>query len=630
MLDSPRMHVRSPGSAPRRVLRTPARLVAAALLVAVVASPGAAAAAPDRVGPGLARALATAPDRPVAVWVRFTDRAGTEHGLGAIAAARAAVAPRALERRARRGALRDATASDLPVHAPYVRALVARGARLRGASRWLNAASVEVAPRLAAEFARLPFVASVDRVPIARRARRVEEPPQEFTLRAADPDAALPSRDAAPAGAQVVPGEPAWYGGAFRQLDMMGVPELHAQGLSGAGVLVCVLDSGFRTTHQAFAGLDVVATRDFVHGDPVVDDEPGQDATGAASHGTSVLGCIAGSLAGGYSGGAFGASVALGKTEDIASETPVEMDYWQFGAEWADSLGADVISSSLGYFTFDDPLDSYTYADLDGRTTVVTLAAAEAARRGITVVTAAGNEGATPWHYLIAPGDADSIVTVGAVDSFNVVTSFSSRGPTADGRVKPDVTAMGRRVLCVAFADPAGYTRLSGTSFSTPLTAGVAALLLEAHPSWGPAEVRDALRETALNAAAPDTVIGWGLVQAPAAAAWSRVTADAGRPAAAGGLALAAGPNPLAPGAAMTIRFSAPRGAHARVEALDLAGRRVAVLHDGPAGPGTSASWRGTADGGAPLPAGAYWIRLVAGSPGTAPLVAARRVVVLR
>lgn len=589
-------------------------------------------AMPATLSAGLSRAAAADPAGRVVAWVHFTDRAGAEHDPAALGAARRALAERTLERRARRGAIRDVSASDLPVHPAYVEALIARGARLRGTSRWLNAASVEMPAGLAPGIARLPFVRRVAAVPRATRLRPV---PETGAIESAGALADAPDgRRSAPLGALgsgAAPGDTAWYGGAFRQLDMMQVPALHAAGLSGAGVLVCVLDSGFRTTHEVFAGLDVVATRDFVHGDLVVDDEPGQDEPGAGSHGTQTLACVAGRLPGVYAGGAFAASVALGKTEDVASETPVEMDYWQFGAEWADSLGADVISSSLGYSWFDDPLQSYTYDDMDGRTTGVTLAALEAARRGITVVTAAGNEGATPWRFVVAPGDADSIVTVGAVDSFNVVTSFSSRGPTADGRIKPDVTAMGRRVLCPSFTDDAAYQRVSGTSFSTPLTAGVVALLLEAHPAWGPIEVRDALRATALNQATPDPDIGWGLVQGLAARDGSPGgPVAAPGPAPRAGLALAAGPNPLVPGATMTVRFNVPGGAaRATLEALDLGGRRRVTLHDGPPeGPG-AVSWDGTGRDGTRLPPGAYWLRLVVHAAGEPPRSVARRVVVL-
>jgi subtilisin family serine protease len=573
-------------------------------------------------GRGFAQRLEQDPDRPIPTWIYFTDRAGAERNPVALEAARSAMSPRALDRRARRGSVEGPLVSDLPVHEAYVRALTARGARLRGTSRWLNAASVEIAPTVAAEIARLPFVARVE--PVARG--RFSEPGVEE--RPGFP-VSTESTSPRPVGEAIAfaPGDTAYYGGAFRQLDMMKAPALHASGLSGAGVLVCILDSGFRVTHQAFAGLSIVATRDFIYGDTNVDRDSTQDAPGQADHGTWTLGCVAGKLPGVYSGTAFNAMVALAKTENISSETPAEMDYWQFAAEWADSLGADIISSSLGYSEFDNPADSYTYADMDGRTTVVTLAAAEAARRGITVVTAAGNAGAQPWHYIIAPGDADTVITSGAVDSFNVVASFSSRGPTADGRIKPDVTAMGRNVFLVSASNNTAYIRANGTSFSTPLTAGAAALLLEAHPAWRPYEVREALRETALNHLTPNNDIGWGLIQLVAAKNWVPSTTGVIGDSPASSLRIAAAPNPLRPGAGTRLEFGAPAGAV--VEVVDLSGRRRARLFEGVTGSRRSVVWNGAADDGSMLPAGVYWARIRAIGASHAPAARSVRLVVI-
>lgn len=586
-------------------------VLAAATLAAPVTTPARAA---GRLDDGIARQAGQDPAARVVAWVRFTDRAGAEHDPQAIAAERARRPAHGLARRALRGVDQDLTVDDLPVHAPYVRALAARGLVVRGASRWLNAASVEGPAGAVAALARLPFVAAVEPVERASRLRPVGEPEPV-------PESATPTIVAAP-------GDTAFYGPTFKQLAMMQAPQAHAAGRNGAGVLVCILDSGFRTTHQVFAGLNVVARRDFVHGDTNVDDEAGQDPAGAGSHGTQTLACIAGYKTGAYVGGAYGASVALGKTEDVATETPVEMDYWQFGAEWADSLGADVLSSSLGYFLFDSPFPDYTYADMDGRTTTVTKAASMAARRGIVVVTANGNERGTAWNFLIAPADADTVISVGAVDSFNVVTSFSSPGPTADGRIKPDVSAMGRRVYVPVFADNVNFTRVSGTSFSTPLTAAMAALVVQAHPTWDPFAVREALRQTALNAATPNNDIGWGLVQVQAAAAW--VPSTTGVPAldpalgVGDGLALLAGPNPFVPGrGTITLRFTAP--GPATLDAFDARGRHVARLFAGDARSGASVAWRGTADRGAVVPPGLYWLRLAApGASRTLRVIATR------
>lgn len=574
-------------------------------------------ASADRIAPELARLIDRAPDQSVVVWVYFTDRAGRDHDPAALDAARRGWTQRAVARRLRRGTLPGPVASDLPVHEPYVRALAVRGAQVRGASRWLNAASVTIPARLALDLARLPFVARIESVPLAYHDQPAPSRPRF------DESAIVGEIESArPAPTILAPGDTSYYGGSFKQLSMMQVPQLHAMGLTGAGVLVAILDNGFHTTHQAFSTLNVIATRDFIFGDTNVAYDPAQDSVGQDSHGTWTLSCVAGSKPGTYSGPAFGASVALAKTEWNPSETPSEMDNWQFAAEWADSLGADVISSSLGYLDFDSPYPSYSYADLNGQTTVVTRAAAEAARRGITVVTACGN-GGPGVGSLIAPGDADSIVTSGAVDSLNNVSSFSSRGPTSDGRIKPDVTAMGSAVFMVSVSNNATYERHSGTSFSTPLTAGLVALLLESHPLWRPFEVREALRETAKNHTAPNNNIGWGLVEGLLANAWIPSTTSAGEPDAPGdAIQLAAAPNPVRPGAGTTIRFAAPSNATVTLDVLDVSGRRVNRLFDGAVTGPRTVVWDGRDARGASLAAGVYWVRLSANGGA---MVSARR-----
>ena len=215
-------------------------------------------------------------------------------------------------------------------------------------------------------------------------------------------------------------------------------------------------------------------------------------------------------------GPAYGCILYLGRTEYDPTEKPIEMVYWGMGAEWADSLGADIISSSLGYKFFPDSAGhDLTYDLLDGHTAIVTRAAEIAAAKGILVVVSAGNDGNNPrtGYKVGAPADAngDSVLAIGAVDSLGVRAGFSSKGPTVDGRIKPDLSAQGVSVLLpAANGDPHAYQRANGTSFSAPLVAGLAACLMQARPSWPPVMIIDALKHTASHGANPDTLTGWG------------------------------------------------------------------------------------------------------------------------
>ena len=291
----------------------------------------------------------------------------------------------------------------------------------------------------------------------------------------------------------------------------MRVPELHERGLHGEGIVVAVFDSGFpNLAHEAFASMTIVAERDFVNGRDSVRES-------VDAHGTNTLSTLGGYSPGQLVGPAYAASFILAVTEDVRSETPVEEDNWAAAAEWAEALGADVISSSLGYLDFDLPHTSYTDRDMNGETAVTTRAAARAAERGIVVVSSAGNGGFDPTRNTLgAPADGVRVVSVGAVTRTGERTSFSSVGPTADGRIKPDVAAMGAGVVVARHLGNL-YGAASGTSFSCPLTAGVVALLLQAHPTYTVDDVLTVLRGSASQASAPDTLLGWGIVDAVAA-----------------------------------------------------------------------------------------------------------------
>ena len=443
-------------------------------------------------------------DRPRAthkVWVFFRDK-------GPDAAARrgeVVLSPRALARRALRGQTRTVTVEDVALLPAYAAAVAARVTRVRHQVPWVNAMSVEANAEQVAAVEALPFVARVDLVRGYRR-----RPEEDLGVRAR-------SEPEPPTVARGTPRAPTAldYGPSAGQVTQIGVPAVHDLGLRGEGVMVAVFDTGFDTLfHEAFSSMAIADRHDFVNGD----DDVADGGRGEGSHGTETLSVIGGFASGRLIGPAFQSTFLLAKTEDTDSETPVEEDNWAAATVWAEARGADVISSSLGYLTFDPGSPSYTFADMNGSTAISTRAADLAASRGIVVVNSAGNAGFNLQHNTLgAPADGLLVLAVGAVTSTGVRASFSSVGPTVDGRIKPDVVAQGVFVTAAAPDTPSSYTNVNGTSFSCPLTAGVAALVLQARPSASVAEVGEAIRSTASQAAQPDNLLGWGIVDAAAA-----------------------------------------------------------------------------------------------------------------
>ena len=383
--------------------------------------------------------------------------------------------------------------------AEALRAVQDSGARIVRVSRWLSAVSVEADAAARATLAARFGESSLAPV----RTWAAERPgPAPF-----EPE---PLR-------RRLPGEAYDYGPARAQLAQIGIDRLHAAGLTGAGITVLVVDTGYRLDHPALASAEVVATWDFVNGDA----DPGNDPDEPLSqdrHGTGVASVITSNVPGSMVGVAPDARLLLAKTEVVLTETRVEEDNFVAALEWGEALGADVMNASLGYRVFVNEPDGFAYddADLDGDTAVTTRAVDDLVALGVVAVTSAGNAGPEP-RTLLTPADSDSGLAIAAVDSNGVVATFSSRGPTADGRIKPDLAARGVLVQWADTLVPGDYARVSGTSLASPLVAGSAALLLQAHPTWTPGEVATALRATASQAAAPDTVLGWGLVDVHAA-----------------------------------------------------------------------------------------------------------------
>ncbi len=466
-------------------------------------------AASATTGPRLDRALADPDgvmekaDGTYAVWVQFTDRGLAGTALDdAINAAAGQLSPRALARRAKVKGPGEllVSARDLAPAESYVAAVVATGARPRQQSRWLNAASFDATPEQIATIAGLPFVREVTLVHRFVRDAPAADLRQEITpAEIANLKAAAENRYSLN------------YGGTLPGAEQINLPPVHEQGLSGDGVVIGMLDAGYLTSHLAFRNLDILAAWDFVNDDGDVGQEEG-DPYGSADHGTQTLSMLAAYENGEIIGSAYGASVILAKTEDISVEVPAEEDNWVAGIEWIESLGADVVTSSTGYYYW------YDYSDLDGNTALCTIAADIAVSHGISVFNIAGNQrGDDEFPYIIAPADGDSVIAVGAVNLDGFLADFSSPGPTYDGRIKPDLMANGVKAHAVAYWNDEGYMTATGTSFATPFLAGVAALMLERIPDLTPIQIREALRETAANASRPDNDFGWGIVDALAA-----------------------------------------------------------------------------------------------------------------
>jgi len=435
-------------------------------------------------------------------WVFFRDRDGDGSPTSFTAPASAiAPTPRAIARREKARRERHALgrsaapldpAADTDPAPRYLAALRVAGARLRATSRWLNAASVDADPEALRAILSLPFVEEVR--PVA----------------AFEPDAESVSDPESPGTSALEPGDVEEAGPSYSQLAPIGILEAHALGYNGEGVLIGVLDSGFTLRHEVFRDLDLRAERDFVQGD----DDPADDRSrlprdppGTHNHGTQVLSLIAAYRPGRMIGAAPRAAFVLAKTERSGSETKVEEDYWCAGIEWAEAMGADVITASLSYNEW------YRAADLDGRSAVTTRMANLAWERGVVLLNSAGNHGPKP-ETLGAPADAPGTLTVGAVSLAGRIVPFSSRGPTADGRIKPDVVAPGSGVLVASAGSLDRYHRGSGTSYSTPLVAGLAALVVEAHPDWGPEAVREAIVMSADRSDRPANDYGWGIPNA--------------------------------------------------------------------------------------------------------------------
>jgi subtilisin family serine protease len=421
--------------------------------------------------------------------VRFKDKSNSPFS---VAKPEEFLSSRAIARRSRQGIA--ITERDLPVNKAYLDSLTKAGARVLYPTRWVNGAVVRATAATMTTVNRLSVVQADAgmRLNAAAPKELLPESPEQMRSRHAQvvPDAASARTEEN-------------YGTAFTQTQMLGLDKMHNAGFRGENILIAVLDNGFRNVdiNTFTRNARILTTYDFVDRHTTVY----EDGNG---HGAAVFSILAANRDGEMVGSAPGATYALFRTEDDRTESRAEEAYWLAAAERADSLGADIISMSLGYNTFDDATLNYKTTDLDGKTTLITQAAEWASATGMLIVKSAGNEGNSSWRTLTAPADARNVLAVAAVQANGTRWAGSSLGPTADGRRKPDLAAMGAGT---AFVNQSGFvTSGNGTSYATPLVSGLAAGLWQAFPNLKNSELADVLRRSGSRATTPNDSIGHG------------------------------------------------------------------------------------------------------------------------
>lgn len=430
----------------------------------------------------------------VKYWVSLKDKEGTPYTISSPAAF---LSQQAIQRRTTYSIPIDET--DLPVNPAYISQIESvADVTLLYASKWLNGLVISM-PNSTLAATALATIKSFTFVLDTSHVRR-------YKLNLKEPENPNPHSEALfarPANDSSLYN----YGGSYLQNKQLNLECLHNEGYRGQGMTIAVMDAGFSNvnSYHVFDSLrdrgGILGTLDLVDG--------GTHVYKDGSHGTAVLSCMAGNKPGRILGSAPMANYWLFRTEEIAKETISEEYNWIRATEFADSVGVDIITTSLGYTTFDDTLHNHSYSELDGRQIPMSRVATMAARKGIFVLNSAGNEGGGSWKYVGVPGDADSICTVGAIDGMGNVASFSSVGPTFDQRIKPELVARG---VATWISDGIydGYPG-NGTSFSTPVLAGAVACFWQAHKTYNNMKVLDTLKKTATNYCSPDNSQGWGI-----------------------------------------------------------------------------------------------------------------------
>lgn len=434
--------------------------------------------------------------------VHLKDKSGSPFSIDK---PEAFLSPRAIERRKRLGI--PINNEDIPVNNHYKNQIAQLpGVHVLYTSRWFNTVTInmDTMQTKTSDLLSLPFVASFEH--IGRTPASGEKDTTGLTGQAEILDEKIKNLKLSYINNRDL-NLNEYYGAGLEQIQMLSGHVVHQAGYKGKGVLIAVLDVGFQNVNKlpAFDSLmlnhKIISYTDFVNFDGSVWED--------GSHGTNALSCIAGNIPGIFVGTAPDANFVLVRTENEAYESRLEESNWLAGAEYADSMGADLISSSLGYTTFTDKEFSHTYSDMDGKTTLITRAADKAFEKGIMVMNSAGNEGYSPWHYIGAPADGINVVASGGVDVYMTPSIFSSFGPSYDNRVKPDISAMATNTI-VAESD-GEIVPSNGTSFSNPVLAGMMACMIQACPDKSLQEIKEAVFKSSTHYAKPDNMYGYGV-----------------------------------------------------------------------------------------------------------------------
>jgi serine protease AprX len=490
----------------------------------------------------------------------------------------------------------------LPPDASMIEEILSYGADLNTTSHWLNAISITATAEMVERISRLSFVRSISPV-----LKLTSNEAKQNQFQARDDVPKIVSIDH----------QMTVYGGTDAQLKYHKIDQVHSLGFDGKGVIVGVMDGGFDVSHEVFEHLRnsnrIIAERDFVDGGNNTKNNVKNSSY--HSHGTSVAAIIAGKLENKLIGVAPGVSLVLARTEDDKVEAPIEEDHWIAAIEWMQTLGVNVVNTSLGYNIFtSQPESSYTYKDMNGKTSAIARAATKAASVfNMIVVVSAGNEGNSEWKYITTPADADSIITVGSIGSSGSRVASSSVGPTSDGRIKPDVMARGSCVYSANSSSTNTYTScLNGTSFAAPHVAGIMALAVQAKPGKSAIWYVEQARKASNRYQNPDNENGYGIIDAKKLIDVIVTSMDdAVEPSLPENIFLSKNyPNPFNP--RTIIQYQAPQGWYLnRFEIYDALGRLVheAKIYNNQAS--GQFEWDGRSDGKKTLSSGVYFGKLI-------------------